>query len=647
MKAIKPRYLIAISAVLCAVLLFIVIVMLNPSDDVVLPETEQETALVLNSLDILKGDGKSFNLDEIPSRIHAAIMIVRLLGEEEQAVEAYAAGEIENPFSDVIDAWAIPYTAWLYERGLSRGNGDGTFGTDSCTTETYATLLLRALGYRDTAEDGGEVDFTAETALKLAKKLGIYEDAFADEIFDRGLMARMTYLALAADVRDTKENLLLTLTRAGAVDPYAALPLLEAFGEASHLDKIDMNGKTITFLTDTGRHSVIGGYRPLLGREQGDTVDTALYNRTAYIEARGSVTLQESFISADLWLQSVRLAVESGDNTYDVLVGSARNTVSAAASGYLRDLGTLSNIDLSNPWWNDAVNASMNIAGRQIALSGDLLGSERAAQMALYYSPAVIRKLGFEDPADIAQRGEWTLDVLLEISAAHAKAYPSAPLTLLADRNLTQYLYNSTGRRLIDRTEEGLLSFAMDGEYASAMMSKYFSVPSVWFSDSFENVNPAANLRAGQLLFVVDSVANAKQYLGSSLGLAIVPMPKLTSIQDNYATPVSFAELQVISLPSTQKNDKIGLLLEMMGKHSQTPERVFAATFGAGNNKKMLSLLDQNVIVDPVGLSAGLDHVLHDYADKKGKFTDVLSKYRYQIESEISDINGLLLAQEQ
>jgi hypothetical protein len=53
------------------------------------------------------------------------------------------------------------------------------------------------------------------------------------------------------------------------------------------------------------------------------------------------------------------------------------------------------------------------------------------------------------------------------------------------------------------------------------------------------------------------------------------------------------------------------------------------------------------VLVDPVGLSAGLDHVLHDYADKKGKFTDVLSKYRYQIESEISDINGLLLAQEQ
>ena len=56
---------------------------------VTLPSNENDTAQALYEVSILRGDGVNFNLDDIPDRLQASVMVVRMRGEEEMAKAAF------------------------------------------------------------------------------------------------------------------------------------------------------------------------------------------------------------------------------------------------------------------------------------------------------------------------------------------------------------------------------------------------------------------------------------------------------------------------------------------------------------------------------------------------------------------------------
>ena len=66
--------------------------------------------------------------------------------------------------------WAKPYIAWLYDKGITNGIGDNKFGNGPCTAQMYAAFMLRALGYKDTAPNGGKTDFAFDDAVSFAQK---------------------------------------------------------------------------------------------------------------------------------------------------------------------------------------------------------------------------------------------------------------------------------------------------------------------------------------------------------------------------------------------------------------------------------------------------------------------------------------------
>ena len=175
----------------------------------------------LSAIGMFRGTGTSFELDRAPTRAEAAIMLVRLYGAEEQAKVAYAASAISHPFTDVPD-YAAPHVAWLYSEGLTKGMSADTFGSAlPCTDQSYATFLLRALGYQD-----GE-DFDYAGALTAAQEKGFYTPLLFMGEFLRDDLAAMTYQALAADTAKGDTYLLDQLIEEGAVDKKAAAPMVE------------------------------------------------------------------------------------------------------------------------------------------------------------------------------------------------------------------------------------------------------------------------------------------------------------------------------------------------------------------------------------------------------------------------------------
>ncbi len=167
----------------------------------------------LKDLGLFSGSDKGYELDRAPTRLEAGVMLVRLLGQEENAKAL--ADNYTAPFTDV-KPWAYGYVQYLYDNGLSKGQGGGLFGSDSpCTAQQYATFLLRALGYTDS---GATPDFTYANALTFATHKGVADELNCDQSnFLRGNLAAMSYTALSVSPKTGEADLLTKLTADGAI----------------------------------------------------------------------------------------------------------------------------------------------------------------------------------------------------------------------------------------------------------------------------------------------------------------------------------------------------------------------------------------------------------------------------------------------
>ena len=190
----------------------------------------EHCADALFELGLFRGTNNGYELDREPTRAEAAAMLVRLLGAEEEAMAlAYTA-----PFGDVAD-WAKPYVQYLYDKGLTKGTSETTFGySDKCTAQQYATFLLRALGYTD-----GE-DFTYDTALEYGEKIMLCDWANCfGEVFLRDNVVAMSYTALSLPVKSGEGKLLSKLVSDGAVS------------DAKGYDELFENMRAYTAATET------------------------------------------------------------------------------------------------------------------------------------------------------------------------------------------------------------------------------------------------------------------------------------------------------------------------------------------------------------------------------------------------------------
>ncbi len=177
-----------------------------------------EHAYALYDLGLFKGMGTNadgtpdFALDNDITRAQSLVMLIRLLGEEDDALEFSKA----TPFTDINKHWAQSYIEYAYYKGYTNGMSATTFVPDDpANANMYLTFLLRALGYNDKIGD-----FSYDTAyLKAAEKhlCGEYEYIYNTPFF-RDDCVYTSYNALFALMKDSNKALLTALVNSGAVN---------------------------------------------------------------------------------------------------------------------------------------------------------------------------------------------------------------------------------------------------------------------------------------------------------------------------------------------------------------------------------------------------------------------------------------------
>ncbi|MFO7612556.1 MAG: hypothetical protein R6W99_08775 [Clostridia bacterium] len=181
--------------------------------NVYLPEAD-----ILYELGLFKGSDIGYELEREPMRVEAAAMLIRLLGKEDEVLS----GEYSHPFTDVPE-WADKYIGYMFSNGLTKGISHNLFGSeDLIDAKSYATFLLRSLGYSD-----ANGDFTWEKALEKAHTVGLINElsyeTLANVVFRRGEMVALSYNALNTLVKDESCTLAAVLVEKGALNKEKAL----------------------------------------------------------------------------------------------------------------------------------------------------------------------------------------------------------------------------------------------------------------------------------------------------------------------------------------------------------------------------------------------------------------------------------------
>lgn len=176
----------------------------------------------LQRLNLFKGTDEGFELLKKPTRVEALVMLIRLLGKEEEALSYKTR---THPFTDV-PSWAHSYVSYAYDNGITTGVSERRFGADNAVTAAqYLTFVLRALSY-DSAEKG---DFVWSDPYRLAMEAGILPQGVNTAAFLRADMVIVTYSALSARIKNTDVMLCDRLVISGRITK-------EALKEATGID---------------------------------------------------------------------------------------------------------------------------------------------------------------------------------------------------------------------------------------------------------------------------------------------------------------------------------------------------------------------------------------------------------------------------
>jgi len=174
-------------------------------------KTDKEVK-ALSEINILKGDGVSFNLDGELTRAEGATFIVRLMGKESQILDNKI-DYMAKDFTDVYgSSWFSPYVGYCVQKGIINGYIDKTFRPqDKLSEQAFVKMVLGAMGY----EYGS--DFTWTKVFSFAYDHGILTDDKYDgltsstEKYTREKVIKLLYHVLSEKRADGSGTMIGTL----------------------------------------------------------------------------------------------------------------------------------------------------------------------------------------------------------------------------------------------------------------------------------------------------------------------------------------------------------------------------------------------------------------------------------------------------
>ena len=311
----------------------------------------------------------------------------------------------------------------------------------------------------------------------------------------------------------------------------------------------------------------------------GDLLEDAIYERNASIAADFGITFEYQDMAYDQVNTELRTQASSNLDDYDLYTGHKSSFTSCAQNNYCYNLGAITTMDLSQPWWDQNCINNLTIDDKTYLVTGDIDPASMLISACFVFNKKMMSELGksVDELNALTRNGEWTLDVMYEYGKdVSFDLNGDGKLEYTSDRfNLTSWmmdvpysLYYGAGGNfvtIIDGTPE--LTYTT--EQVTGIYEKIFKViieqNGYYVTDP--NLYPTTYevFHSGRALFCDITLAKITDFVSDMADpYGILPIPKYDTNQQEYLSFVNGATPFVMVSKSEQDPEFVGTILEAM-----------------------------------------------------------------------------------
>ena len=367
----------------------------------------------------------------------------------------------------------------------------------------------------------------------------------------------------------------------------AAAPETEAVDPRLQYDPrlaaVDYDGANFTVIYNSG--SAVEPNKDFTAEEMtGEVLNDAKFNRHGELSEKYSIDLNYLDGGADAAVVgAIRQAVSAGDDTYSVADLNAQHCIQLGATGNLLEVHTLPVIDLDAPYWNDLMLEGSSINHKNYFLFSDINIHAYGATPCMIFNKVVHKNFGLEDLYDIVTSGRWTFDKAIEMISAvtgdldgDGRITKDDRLGMIANNFCVDCFISGTGYQLITKDENDLPVLNTETEEIHTIMQNIQKLCSAevgtFLVDRTSTATEAREywteqaITSDRALFWVGNIKCVERMRESESDFGVVPMPKASDAQKDYAIHVQANVGSMLCFPrsAAQNAERIGQVMEDM-----------------------------------------------------------------------------------
>ncbi len=286
-------------------------------------------------------------------------------------------------------------------------------------------------------------------------------------------------------------------------------------------------------------------------------------------------------VSPDVIFETAQPEIMAGGKYADLIGTTIWAFGKMLGGNLLADLNTIESLDLSQPYYFQNVAETATFGNKTYAF-GAPFGSHIGASWVVYYNTRIWNELGYPDPDELADRGEWTWDKLVEYAKGALRDNDGdGIISTDADRwgvtspagDLVRAMYAGMGGYFYKENEEGKVRLAcLDPASAEKInfMYKFFQKDNVLFKN--ENIAYLDMFAGGKAMFMLymndsnDTIKNMEDDFG------ILPLPKWNAGQTDYVTGIDH-NAPIFAVTNTNGNTyEAGIIIDALARRYQAVE---------------------------------------------------------------------------
>jgi len=459
-----------------------------------------------------------------------------------------------------------------------------------------------------------------------------------------GLLALLTVvpmLAACSGGGDTPDDTTSADTSAAEAETTAAsdIPELPDTTYDGHEFKVSVrihNTHLTPYTTMDGRFNV--------EEMNGDVLNDSLHERNRKIEEKLDIVITDdagTSTSPGAHAEIIRKMVQSGDNTYDIVFGSANKFIPLAYQNIFVELSDVEYIDLDHRVWDQNSIEDLSIGDSIFGVTGDIYPNTLYVSWMVTVDKKLQEDYKLDDPYDFVNDGSWTFDKFSEMSqsvTSDLDGNGTMDLNDLWGAASNKYVFPvfmiGGNAPFSTKDSDNLPVISFDNERFATVYSKLYDM--IFTGESFflgDGGTESDVFEAGRTLFfaVLYRVMFGSGRIKDG-AYGVVPFPKADEAQENYITPM-YEQAELMFIPTTNTElERTGHIVSALAYEST--DTVQNAFFEITSKEKLSHDEHSREMIDLISATRMYDQLyLFNWANFSGAFINHLNAKNQSISS--------------